>query len=103
MSDESAVFGECNAKAGVSEISDACARTIASWYQHPGMTEESARFVARGEICTPADDVYRGLISSEDYNYASPAHKRALDMFGTYLLNREDRGPIEGWSSMWVR
>ena len=102
--DEYAVWVECcEAQCASREVSDGCARTIASWWHAPDNGEAALRFVATGEIATPADDVWRGLWTPAEYAALSTAHRLALDMLSTYLLHREDRGPVPGWTRMWVR
>lgn len=96
-----AVFAEVRAKSGKEEISDACARTIASWY-HDGGTSDTYAFVSTGAIV--ADDLWRQFTyNGELYKSADADHKLALDALGTYLLNREDKGPVPGWSNLWIR
>jgi hypothetical protein len=80
------------------EISDGVARTIASWWSG-GQASVSYRFVSTGAISTHlfsdlAGDVYPSLPLFE---------RRCLDWLGTYLLNRDDTGPVEGWEMVWCR
>lgn len=83
------------------EISDACARVIASWWASGMGVGQS--FATTGAVTTPSDDVYGDLTDNGRlYTSASPDDKRALNWLGTYLLNREDRGPVEGWSGLWL-
>lgn len=100
--DETAVFAKCRIAQSVShEIDNATARVIASWYAS-GDTAQQA-FVSTGAI---VDDRLWRLLTDDGALYdAAPteSHKLALDMLGTYLLNRSDRGPIAGWSTLWVR
>lgn len=100
MSDENAVFAEVRAKSGKEEISDGCARTIASWY-HDGGVSDTYAFVSTGAIV--ADDLWHQFThSGKLYESASADERLALDALGTYLLNREDKGRVTGWSNMWV-
>lgn len=99
--DEAAVFTEVRAKSGQEEISDACARVIASWY-HDGGTSDTYAFVSSGAIL--ADNLWRQFTNNGSlYETADADNKLALDALGTYLLNREDKGPVPGWSNLWVR
>lgn len=99
--DEKAVFAEVRAKSGREEISDACARTIASWY-HDGGTSDTHAFVSTGAI--QADNLWRQFTDDCTlYESADANHKATLDALGTYLLNREDTGPVPGWSDLWIR
>jgi len=83
------------------EMSDACARVVASWFA-AGMGVGQA-FASTGAIASPADDVWRDLTDNgRVYSSASPEDRRALDWLGTYLLNRGDRGPVPGWSDLWI-
>jgi hypothetical protein len=76
------------------EISDGAARTIASLY-HDGSAAALA-FASTGAITT--DELWGHFFGN--YSYSSPAERTIANMLGTYLLNRKDRGPVEGWSSL---
>lgn len=85
------------------EISDACARTIASWFaigHGPGQA-----FVSTGTVPVDSGDLYHDLCGGPaGYDSWSPFSKLCADMLGTYLVNRADRGtPVAGWSDLWVR
>src|SRR5690242_4828469 len=99
MGDQEAVFAECRAaQAAGREITDGCARTIASWYHSPGAGGEAgSAFSSTGAITGPTD-VYRSLIDDPAlYTDADPDDRLALDMMGTYLINAGPRGPQPGW------
>jgi hypothetical protein len=98
MGDAEKVASEVNAKSGREEISDACARVIASWW-HGGQKSLGYSFVSTGAI-TDASDLWRELFP--DYSSLSDADKIAADMLGTYFTNAGTRGPIEGWSGLWL-
>jgi hypothetical protein len=83
------------------EISDACARVIASWF-HDGQSSAGYSFVSTGAIADPTD-VYRDLTPGDVYNDQPEWMQAALSCLGTYLSNRADRGPVSGWSNLWVR
>jgi hypothetical protein len=102
--EEEAVFAECRAaqEAG-QEISDGCARTIAAWYQENG---RSAEFVSTGAIPQEPSDVWRScfyLGNRSLYRDMPPSLKLAADMLGTYLVRAGRRGPVPGWSKLWVQ
>lgn len=100
-SDTSAVLAEVQAKSGKEEISDGCARTIASWY-HDGGVSDTYAFVSSGAIV--ADSLWRQFTNNGTlYDSADADDKLALDALGTYLLNRENKGPVPGWSELWIR
>jgi hypothetical protein len=104
-SDERAVFAQCAERSGVEEITDGCARVIASWY-HNGGTSDTYAFVSTGAI--QSEDLWRqftndGALYEEERN---PDVRQALDALGTYLLARikaDNTGQVPGWSNMWVR
>jgi hypothetical protein len=90
------------------EISDACARMIASQY-HAGSASVSYSFASSGAI-SDATAVYRDCfyLPSGTAVYLSPAGKRAADFLGRYLIaavrasETSSRGPVEGWSALWI-
>jgi hypothetical protein len=99
MGDSELIARECAAKqAAGEEISDACARMIASqWYiGHAG-----ASFVTTGAITTDPSTLWRILFLPE-YPTMVPADKLAADMLGTYLQRAGERGPVAGWSGLWL-
>ena len=99
--DERAVNIACQtAQSEKREISDATARTIASWY-HDGQWTDGYKFVSTGAISDPTA-LWRELVITL-YEGETPANRLALDMLGTYLLNAGKRGPVAGWSDLWVR
>jgi hypothetical protein len=82
------------------KISDACARVIASLY-HEGGTSPSASFAAAGVI--PADPacLWQDLFGAV-YGRMGP-DKALADMFRAYLADAGQRGPVSGWSRLWLR
>ena len=106
MNDEEAVDIHIDAReaADDGEISDACARVIASWYSE-GEGTAGYEFASTGAITSAT--LYRELTRMGSgrslYERASPNRKRALDWLGTYLANRADKGPVPGWSDIWIR
>lgn len=101
--DEAAVLVEVQAAQDEGrEISDACARVIASWFSG-GESAAGYAFVSTGTVPRDPDVVvWRELVGD---TYAThPAWLRlALDALGTYLVRAGERGPVEGWSKLWVR
>lgn len=83
------------------EIDDACARVIASWWAD-GSDTVSYGFASTGAIQGSGVEVYRALVPDGAYDQQSAEDRRALDWLGTYLLNREERGPVTGWSDLWL-
>lgn len=105
--DERAVYAEVlTAEHESREISDACARVIGNWF-HGGQRSAGYAFVSTGVIPDEggATDLWRALGGRE--RDGQPEWMRTvLDAFGTYLVRRfngGNAGPIEGWSSLWVR
>lgn len=102
--DEEIVYRNCKqAQEEKRDIDDATARVIAAWYTHDRYPAIEA-FVSTGAIiCDPeqlSDDLsWRGAL----YDKGSTEHQTALDMLVSYLMNREDTGPVNGWSDLWVR
>ena len=97
--DERAVTIACQiAQSEGREISDSTARTIASWYAE-GMGVGQA-FASTGSIEDPTL-LWREL--GAGYEHESAPFRLALDMLGTYLVNAGKRGPVAGWSDLWVR
>jgi hypothetical protein len=82
------------------EISDACARVISSWYCHGGDTD-IMRFVSTGAIQIAPSELWHKMCY-EHYNIVGDDDKLALDFLGTYMQNRADKGPVEGWKDMWL-
>jgi hypothetical protein len=102
MTDQQAVTSACRrAQALGVEISDGTARTIAAMW-HGGQDTAGYRFASTGAIEPDGvTAIWRDL--GADYSTASADDRLALDMLGTYLLNRANRGPVAGWAHLWVR
>jgi len=81
------------------EISDACARMIASWW-HSGVGSPGYSFASTGAISDPTE-VWRDLMG-DDYWLVAPDDRKAFDYLGTYLVLAGERGPVEGWSKLWL-
>ena len=103
MNDETDVYAACRrAQANGHEIDHGTARTIGSWYAS-GM-DETQSFASTGAIIDTATSLWRRMTDNGAlYSTANDDDKLALDMLGTYLLNRDDKLPVPGWSDMWVR
>jgi hypothetical protein len=101
MSDTQKIAAEVDAASAAGrEISDACARVIASqWYSE----NAGASFVTTGAVVTDPDTLWRILFVPEYENGSmTAADKRAADMLGTYLVRHGQRGPVDGWSRLWL-
>lgn len=101
VADQDAVYAEVEAKEGQGEITDACARVIASWW-HNGQASLGYAFTSTGAIPDDPSDLWRELCAA-DYQRMAPQDKRAADALGTYLRAAGPRGPVDGWSTLWVR
>lgn len=128
--DEQAIFAECRAaQADGREISDACARAIATaWHGGPGT--RAYAFACTGAIIADADPashtradiaerdgeaptaLWREIFAREiryglhgrtthrTYDTLPPDWRHAADMFGTYLCQHTARGPQPGWPAL---
>lgn len=100
MGDMEKIVAECRAKRGVQEISDACARVIAALY-HDGQWSLSYSFASTGAITDHPERVWREMFGTL-YSGASADEKLVMDMMGTYLARAGKRGPVRGWSGLWL-
>jgi hypothetical protein len=71
------------------ELDDDVARAVASSW-HSGQSSAFYAFASSGHFAR--EDLLRELSDhiAQAYSYASAADQLALDMFGTYCLNRDD-------------
>ena len=109
MNDATAIQLEClRAQAAGEEISDGCARAIAAGYMEG---QAGASFATTGAITDPTE-VWRDLFylrGQTMYPGMSADEQLAADALGTYLIAAvrdsadASRGPVAGWSSLWVR
>jgi hypothetical protein len=94
--DENAVFNHCRTATGL--ISDGAARTIASWWADE---QAGASFVTTGAV--PAG-VWNGLTDrGRIVRQVNEDHRLALEKLHAYLTHHAGRGPVAGWSEVWVR
>ncbi|CNE77826.1 Uncharacterised protein [Mycobacterium tuberculosis] len=100
MGDMEKVIAECRAKRGVQKISDACARVIASQY-HAGQRSLAYSFASTGAITDHPGRVWLEMFGTL-YSGASDDDKLVMDMMGTYLIRAGKRGPVRGWSGLWL-
>ena len=106
MSDDQLIASHIRyAQARQQEISDACARMIASQY-HDGQASDSYAFTSTGAISDP-DTVWRDLFylrtGDAMYFHMNTQEQAKADMLGTYLIHAGPRGPVDGWASLWLR
>lgn len=100
MTDDELIAAECRAaQAEGREISDGCARAIAAQYHSPG--NDTVAFSTAGAIVDPTT-LWRDLFVPEYEESMTRSERLAADMLGTYLINAGRRGPVEGWSEVWV-
>jgi hypothetical protein len=106
MSDSELIAHECQAAwAEGREISDACARMIASQW-HGGQASLGYSFASTGAIPAETSGLWRELFT--DYGRLRTADKLAADALGTYLISVvrgngwKARGPVAGWSGLWL-
>jgi len=102
---EKAVAACRRAQADGVEISDACARVIASMF-HNGGDSLTASLASTGEIChgTSVGGLCRELFSDATYSSLPPDERLLYDMMGKYLFARLYRGErtVEGWPHLWL-
>lgn len=104
MNDSEKIAAYCQAaQAAGEEISDACARVIASQWACGNM---SATLSTTGMIDGDPSAVWREMFLPEYENGRMTRGDRlAADMLGTYLQARYrdgDTGPVAGWSGLWL-
>jgi hypothetical protein len=106
MSDEQAVANVLESLEEGERIGHGTARTIAAWFNEPGIVES---FVSTGALPTdtetPGADLLHAMMRGVD-QATRDANNDALLALDYYLEDRETAGdlaPVPGWSSMWVR
>lgn len=112
MDDMEKALTECRkALAEGREISDACARVIASMF-HCGQGSASYSFASTGRISASED--WSSIVADRsnlwgqmfpDYTVLAPGERLLGDMMGTYLLTRVKSGvvgAVPGWSDLWL-
>lgn len=102
MNEQEAVYTHCRERqAEGREIDHAFARTIGSWW-HDGRITATIAFTSTGYI---HPDLTLHLFHGGAYSDQTADDKLALDMLGTYLVDRRARwktGVVPGWSDMWA-
>lgn len=91
------------------EISDACARMIASLW-HGGQDTLGYSSASTGAIPDDPSLLWRDLFGPwnprrgvfETYYKASRQDQRVMDALGTYLHTVGPRGPVTGWFGQWL-
>jgi hypothetical protein len=99
LSDYDKVFEVIHEMAEDEEIPDAVARVIASWW-HGGQASLGYSFVSTGAVPDDTSELWRELF--KEYRFMSLPDRRAADYMGTYLIRHAGRGPVAGWSGLWV-
>ena len=107
MDDDTAIAAEIQAARHYGrEISDGCARAIASQYMDGPL---GASFATSGAIGSPSGlwcELFLGINPGNGntfYQDMDLPGRTAADMLGTYLVRAGVRGPQPGWSETWVR
>lgn len=86
--DSRQVYREISAFYGRAEITDACAVTVASWWQSPGRTGlPFAELASTGHV--DVERLHEAIAHA--YTEADDLDKRVLDMLGTWALNHPAR------------
>ena len=100
--DDDRIAAEVSARqAAHRELSDGTARAIASSW-HDG-SFVALGFVSSGAIADNSSETWRACGGDAYRARNTGARDRlALDMLGTYLLNRRDRGAVPGWADLWI-
>lgn len=94
--DEIATFNHCRSAPGL--ISDGAARTIASWWVDGQL---GLSFVTTGAV---PDGVWDELTNGGTIvRQVNDNHRLALQKLHAYLNRHAGRGPVPGWSKVWVR
>lgn len=99
MSDWKRIMAEVRlARRGGREISDAAARMIGAMY-HEGAL--SVSFSSTGAVPQNADALWSELFP--DWERLNRDERTAASLMLTYLVKHAGRGPVEGWSDLWIR
>jgi hypothetical protein len=86
------------AKVEMRAIDHATARTVAEFWARLWEPADYA-FYKTGEITIDPTQLWDQMSCAVSYT-TSYQHRMMLDMLGSYLTEREDRGPIEGWEQL---
>jgi hypothetical protein len=94
--DAAAAFEHCRTATGL--ISDGAARTIASWWTDGPLAQQ---FASTGTV---TEGVWDELVDGGAVvQQVSAEHGDALRKLRDYLTHHAGRGPVAGWSGVWVR
>jgi UPF0042 nucleotide-binding protein len=97
--DAAAVFAHCRTATGL--ISDGAARTIASWWADGPLGE---RFTFTGAVEAGLwDELADAGAVAPLVELVSPDHGDAVLKLRDYVVHHAGRGPVAGWSEVWVR
>jgi len=106
MSDMDKAVAYCRAAQDMgAEISDACARVIASMY-HGG--QKSATYALASSGYLPPGEAAAFIVPDlfGKYGQLTEDERMLYDMMGTYVLDRVREGrvgaAIDGWSNLWL-
>jgi hypothetical protein len=80
------------------QLSDAGARVVASLY-HMGQTSPGHEFLTTGAIPDPVE-VWRDLF--DEYSQGNFDTQLTGAMMLNYLIQAGKRGPVPGWSDLWL-
>lgn len=78
-------------------VDDATARVVASWW-HGGQSSGLYAFMSTGAIT----DAARVEVTNDLNRAESPEDVYALRKLLEYMVKDGDRGPVAGWSEVWV-
>jgi hypothetical protein len=99
MSDFDKIDAHLSALADGDVISDACARMIASQW-HGGQFSALYALASSGAI--EAVDVSRELQGVQAVTQRPASHTAELNALAAYVRHHGARGPVPGWSSLWL-
>lgn len=78
-------------------INDACARMIAAQW-HGGQTTAMCSFATTGAIHSDLIGEVQELLPQ----FRDSTNKGILQALGYYIQHRGRRGPVPGWSNLWL-
>lgn len=83
------------------EISNACARTIASMW-HSGQNSVSYSFVSRGAVPDYAGRLLNDMFTEAARSLLTGDDKLLAEAFRRYLHGKEGRPAVQNWHTLWV-